>query len=77
MKYGKLLAQAISTELFSGGGDPSVESLWFIKEMIEFVNKETNSDLPNLEDTYFSDETYARINSLINLLNSEKCNEIH
>jgi hypothetical protein len=75
MKNGKLLAKAVSTQLFSWGSDMPAECYWFVNELIEFVNAETGSNLVDLEGEEYTDENSDKVDAIIDWLESDECNK--
>ena len=75
MKNGKLLAEAISTLMFSWGGDTPPVSFWTLKELIDFINAEFGLNLPQLKGEEFDKadcDTFD--NDIIGVLQSNRCN---
>lgn len=60
IKNKKLFIKAIQTCLFSGGGDPTPESVWAVNELLDFYEAESGHEI-GLRVTEIDLENYEEI----------------
>lgn len=70
-----MLAESISTLMFSWGSEAPAEVYWALTEMIQFINAETGVQLEDLPGEEFTGEARKIYDKLINFLESPACNE--
>lgn len=57
MKNPDLFYEAISTMLYSGGGDPAPEAIWALNDFITWLNKEYGYELEGVSEDDFYGNT--------------------